>query len=209
MAVKAGTRGESRREQILEVSEEFFAERGFEATNLDLVAARLGVKRQAIYYYFRSKDEILVELVARGGSALIDVVNPILDSDLPPREKLSRVLAHHVEHVLGNPVTFRVQFAEVRRMAPAAVARVRQQQERYVKNVAAVIESGQLAGQFVTGPTIPMALMMLGMCNATLDWYQPGRHMAIPDVAALAVATAMDGVSAPSEHAVEAVARRS
>jgi AcrR family transcriptional regulator len=203
--MKAGTRGESRREQILEVSEEIFAERGFDATNLDLVAARLGVKRQAIYYYFKSKDDILVELVVRGGSALLDAVRPTLDSDLEPREKLARVLVNHVKHVLGNPVTFRVQFAEVRRMAPESIAKVRHEQESYVKDVAAVIESGQDVGQFVQGPPIPMALMLLGMCNATLDWYQPGRHMAIPDVAALAVTTAMDGVSAPSERSVVTV----
>jgi hypothetical protein len=40
-----------------------------------------------------------------------------------------------------------------------------------------------------------MALMVLGMCNATLEWYQPGRRLSIADVAALAVSIAMDGLS--------------
>jgi AcrR family transcriptional regulator len=202
--MKAGTRGESRREQILKVSEEFFAQRGFDDTNLDLVAARLGLKRQAIYYYFKSKDDILVELVERGGGALHDAVMPTLASDLEPREKLARVLVNHVEHVLGNAVTFRVQFAEVRRMAPESIAKVRHDEQTYVRHVAAVIESGQQEGQFVAGPPVPMALLLLGMCNATLEWYQPGRRMAISDIAALAVSTVMDGVLAPSQRAVEA-----
>jgi AcrR family transcriptional regulator len=201
--MKAGTRGECRREQILTVSEEFFAERGFDDTNLDLVAARLGLTRQAIYYYFKSKDDILVELVERGGSALIDALVPTVASDLEPREKLARVLANHVEHVLGNPVTFRVQFSEVRRMAPESITKVRQAQQSYVRQVASVIESGQEAGHFVAGPAIPMALLLVGMCNATLEWYQPGRHMAIPDIAAMAVATVMNGVLTPSPRAVE------
>ncbi|HWH97164.1 MAG TPA: TetR/AcrR family transcriptional regulator, partial [Pseudolysinimonas sp.] len=162
--MKIRTRGESRREQILNICEEFFAKRGFDDTNLDLVANQLGVKRQAIYYYFRSKDAILVELVERAGGALHDAVMPTFASDLPPREKLATVLVNHVEHVLGNPVRFRVQFAEVPRMAPESIAKVRFDEQSYVKNVASVIEEGQHSGELVDGPSVPMALMMLGLC---------------------------------------------
>jgi TetR/AcrR family transcriptional regulator, cholesterol catabolism regulator len=193
--MRSGSRGESRREQILKVSEEFFAQRGFDDTNLDLVANRLGLKRQAIYYYFKSKDDILIELVERAGGALHDAVMPTLASDLAPRDKLERVVVNHVEHVLGNPATFRVQFTEVRRMAPESVAKVRKDEESYVRQVAGVIESGQRSGEFVSGPAVPMALMVLGMCNATLEWYQPGRRLSIADVAALAVSIAMDGLT--------------
>lgn len=206
--MKARTRGESRREQILKVSEEFFAQRGFDDTNLDLVASRLGLKRQAIYYYFKSKDDILVEIVERGGGALHDAVMPTLASDLDPRQKLATVLVNHIEHVLGNALTFRVQFAEVRHMAPESIAKVRNDEQSYVRHVAAVIESGQQAGQFVAGPPVPMALMLLGMCNATLDWYQPGRRMSISDVAELAVSTVMEGVVVPSASLVEANPRK-
>jgi TetR/AcrR family transcriptional regulator, cholesterol catabolism regulator len=192
--MRPGSRGEIRREQILDVSEEFFAERGFDDTNLDLVANRLGLKRQAIYYYFRSKDDILIELVERAGGALHSAVMPTFASDLDPPEKLARVLVNHVEHVLGNAVAFRVQFSEVRRMAPESIAKVRKDEQVYVKHVAGVIESGQRSGDFAAGPPVPMALMILGMCNATLEWYQPGRRMSVADVASLAVSTVMNGL---------------
>lgn len=205
-AMKTATRGESRREQILQVSEEFFAERGFDDTNLDLVANRLGLKRQAIYYYFKSKDDILVELVERAGGALHDAMMPTFASDLDPREKLARVIINHVEHVLGNAVTFRVQFAEVPRMAPESVAKVRHDEQGYVKMVADVIEAGQRSGQFALRPVVPTALMLLGMCNATLDWFQPERRVSISEVAELAVTTVMDGLLDPSLRAAPTAA---
>jgi len=192
--MKVRTRGESRREQILDISEEFFASRGFDDTNLDLVANRLGLKRQAIYYYFPSKDAILVELVERAGGALHDAVMPTFASDLAPREKLAKVLINHVEHVLENPVSFRVQFSEVRRMAPESIAKVRSDEQTYIKHVAGVIEEGQRAGELLDGPPVPMALVLVGMCNGTLEWFQPGRHMSISDIAELAVSIVMDGM---------------
>jgi AcrR family transcriptional regulator len=194
MGLREGSRGHSRREEILDLSVEFFAERGFDDTNLDLVANRLGLKRQAIYYYFKSKDDILVELVERAGGALHDAVMPTFASDLAPRAKLERVLINHVEHVLGNAAMFRVQFTEVRRMAIESIAKVRKDEQSYVRHVAGVIEAGQQSGDFVHGPPVPTALMLLGMCNGTLEWYQPDRHMAIADVAALAVSTVMEGL---------------
>lgn len=47
--------------KILDAAQDVFAERGFENTNLDLVAARAGCSRGAIYAHYASKDELFLE----------------------------------------------------------------------------------------------------------------------------------------------------
>jgi AcrR family transcriptional regulator len=58
----AERRGDTR-ERIQQVALELFAERGYDQTSLREVAARLGITRPALYYHFKTKDDILVSVV--------------------------------------------------------------------------------------------------------------------------------------------------
>lgn len=53
-------RGERRR-QILEAALAVFAEKGFNAANVSDVAARAGVSQGGIYWYFESKEDLLIQ----------------------------------------------------------------------------------------------------------------------------------------------------
>jgi len=50
------------RERILDVALDLFVEQGYEETSLRQIAERVGVTKAALYYHFRSKDEILMTL---------------------------------------------------------------------------------------------------------------------------------------------------
>lgn len=56
----------SKRQALLSTAAQMFNERGFHATSLDDVAARLGVSNPTLYYYVRSKEQILLECVQQG-----------------------------------------------------------------------------------------------------------------------------------------------
>lgn len=57
---------EAKRNAVLQTAAQMFNERGFHATSLDDVAARLNVSKPTLYYYVKSKDEILFECVRTG-----------------------------------------------------------------------------------------------------------------------------------------------
>lgn len=50
------------RERIRTVAMELFSERGYEKTSLREIAERLGVTKAALYYHFRTKEDIVVSL---------------------------------------------------------------------------------------------------------------------------------------------------
>ncbi|MFI1913332.1 TetR/AcrR family transcriptional regulator [Nocardia sp. NPDC020380] len=50
------------RERIRAVAMELFSERGYEKTSLREIAERLGVTKAALYYHFRTKEDIVVSL---------------------------------------------------------------------------------------------------------------------------------------------------
>ncbi|GAA4071683.1 MULTISPECIES: TetR/AcrR family transcriptional regulator [Actinomadura] len=54
-------RGDTR-EQIREVALELFAEQGYEKTSLREISERLGVTKAALYYHFKTKEDIVTSL---------------------------------------------------------------------------------------------------------------------------------------------------
>jgi AcrR family transcriptional regulator len=57
--------GRSTAERLLDAALESFASRGFEATSLDDLATELGVRKQTILYYHRSKEALLGAVIDR------------------------------------------------------------------------------------------------------------------------------------------------
>ncbi len=55
--------GRDTRSRLRELALQLFAEQGYEKTSLREIAERLGVTKAALYYYFRSKEDIVRSLV--------------------------------------------------------------------------------------------------------------------------------------------------
>ena len=51
------------REKILKVATKLFARKGFDGARVDEIAQKAGVNKALIYYYFKSKEEILEEIM--------------------------------------------------------------------------------------------------------------------------------------------------
>ncbi len=71
-------RQEVSRQEILGAAKRLFAEQGVRATSLAKLAEELGITKAALYYYFASKQEIVVEAVRANVSDFgADVMGPI------------------------------------------------------------------------------------------------------------------------------------
>ena len=183
-----------RREQILQAAQKLFAENGFRETNLNDVATQLGFRRQAVYHYFRSKEEILYELIDRAGQAIATSAQPTLDSDMPPADKLAEVVRNHVRQLLNNIDIFRIQFSELFKLSGERADGLRRDMSAYVHDIANVIKEGQKAGTFVDIPASTQALLILGMCNGTTEWYGSARSpRSIDEIADYAARLALAG----------------
>ena len=54
---------DSTKDKILEAMYMLIAEKGYDKSSIGQIADRIGIKKASIYYYFASKEEILLELV--------------------------------------------------------------------------------------------------------------------------------------------------
>ncbi|MFC1410634.1 TetR/AcrR family transcriptional regulator [Streptacidiphilus sp. N1-12] len=66
-------RGDTRA-RILDIAMELFAEHGYEKTSLREIADRLGVTKAALYYHFRTKEDILAGIVESMAAPIEDAI---------------------------------------------------------------------------------------------------------------------------------------
>ena len=85
-----GQRYEARREQILQLAVEVFAESGFSAGTTTEIAKRAGLTQPALYHYVGSKEQLLAEIIHRMGAELSAVLESVLSrTELTPAERLA------------------------------------------------------------------------------------------------------------------------
>jgi AcrR family transcriptional regulator len=68
------------RERILAVANELFIDQGYEGTSLREIADRLDITKAALYYHFRSKDEILATLLEPFDTLLDELLRRLEDA---------------------------------------------------------------------------------------------------------------------------------
>jgi AcrR family transcriptional regulator len=64
--------GDDPRTRIHDAALACFEKNGIKATNMEDVAVALGVSRPTVYYYFASKDDLILEVVARQVQQILD-----------------------------------------------------------------------------------------------------------------------------------------
>ncbi|WP_260776842.1 TetR/AcrR family transcriptional regulator, partial [Salmonella enterica] len=67
---------ERNKEKILRAASEEFADKGFAATKTSDIAAKAGLPKPNVYYYFKSKDNLYREV-------LESIIEPILAASTP------------------------------------------------------------------------------------------------------------------------------
>src|SRR6202000_2950830 len=63
-------RGEKRREELIDVAEKIFLERGFPETTMQMIAEAAGASKETLYRHFESKELLFPEIVSRKARAI-------------------------------------------------------------------------------------------------------------------------------------------
>lgn len=66
--------GKERREQLLDIGRTLFADKGFEGTSVEEIAARAGVSKPVVYEHFGGKEGLYAVVVDREMRQLLDLV---------------------------------------------------------------------------------------------------------------------------------------
>jgi AcrR family transcriptional regulator len=185
-----------RRDEILNAALDAFRERGYHATTLDAIAARLGVRKTALYHYFPDKESILYECHRVSLAELDRIVSSTRGPGSIPGQ-LRAVIREHVrimiETLKGSPLTF-----EVGELSPARQREVIAARDRYERHLRQLIRQGIRDGSFRSADPKLAAFAILGAINWIGHWYRPEGSSHAPEVGAAFAEHLVGGLAAGS-----------
>jgi len=153
---RLGTRGrpEESRASILTAAVAEFAEHGIAGARTDAIARAAHVNKALLYYYFKDKDALYEAVLDHVFGGLQDRVMPVLDSKLPPRQKMLEYLGTYFYYIAANPRFPRVVQAEWMRSGGKGSAPMQRVAKQYFRPIFAklveVLREGIAAGEFRT-----------------------------------------------------------
>src|SRR3954454_23576965 len=115
--------GKERREQLLDVGRKLFAEKGFEGTSVEEIAATAQVSKPVVYEHFGGKEGLYAVVVDREIRTLLEAVTSSLITDEPPRVLLEDAVLAPLDYMETPPDGFRTRGRDppvARSTAPSA-----------------------------------------------------------------------------------------
>ena len=192
--VRRGRPGHSL-DSLLDVAVAVFNERGYDATSMDELAARLGVTKSAIYHHVPGKVELLRLALDRALDALFAVTAEPGAVDGRAIDRLEHVVRGSVR-VLAAELPFVTLLLRVRGNSPveqAALARRREFDRIVTDLVRAAEEEGDVRPD--VDPAVTSRLLF-GTVNSLTEWFRPGGSLTADDLADALVATTFEGLRA-------------
>ncbi|GLY57933.1 MAG: TetR/AcrR family transcriptional regulator [Cellulosimicrobium funkei] len=182
-----------RREQLLAVSRKLFAEKGFEGTSVEEIAARAEVSKPVVYEHFGGKEGIYAVVVDREVQTLTAALSGALDEGGHPKVLLERTALALLSYIEASEDGFRILVRD------SPVAQATGTFSSLIGDVATQVEH-LLAHQFRTRGLDPKvapiyAQMLVGMVALTGQYWLDARSPKKTEVAAHLVNLAWNGLA--------------
>jgi AcrR family transcriptional regulator len=178
---------------LLDVAVEVFNERGYDATSMEELAARLGVTKSAIYHHVRGKGELLRLALDRALDALFAVTTEPGATTGRAIDRLEHVVRGSVR-VLAEELPFVTLLLRVRGNSDVEQAALQRRRE-FDRIVTDLVRAAEEEGD--VRPDVDPAVtsrLLFGTVNSLTEWYRPGRGLDADALAEALVTTTFDGL---------------
>ena len=161
----------TRLEEVLQSAANIFFAKGFHATTIEDVASDVGMLKGSLYYYIKSKDDLLFRLLLAGiedGDAYIaDHIDPAGD----PVEQLERAIRAQIDYIIEHRVPFGLFLHEFDSLSGKRQHKLISVMSRYNNRFVELVRKGQEQGKLIEGEPWLIVNAILGMCNWLYRWY--------------------------------------
>lgn len=86
-------KGEHRKQELLKIAYRMFITRGYENTSVDDIIAQAGIAKGTYYYYFKSKEQTLEEVIGMMIDMEAEKAEQIIEEEMPVPQKIIAVIS--------------------------------------------------------------------------------------------------------------------
>ena len=166
----------STKDKIIRAAEKLFFEKGYHATSLKDLAKEIGTTTSIIYYYFKSKEELLVRIYELDLEESIDGLMKIAQSHTSTTEKMTEIIKYCTKHNMKKKSRAKIFFEEESALPSNFQKLIREKKRQYNKVIEDIYSDGIKEGVFKPTPDLRVFVnAVLGMYIWVYKWYRPNR----------------------------------
>jgi AcrR family transcriptional regulator len=176
-AAAGGTSELGARAEIVAVASRLFAAKGVSETTMAEIADGAGLQQSSLYYYFRSRDAILEEILGTVNRVPLEFVEQLKLDGGPAAVRLHRLIRFDVAALSEFPFDIN----EVHRLAsrqPEGFDLYWDERQRLNDEIEALIAQGVETGEFLPVDSRLTAMTLLANDEAVQHWNRGQRRLA-------------------------------
>lgn len=181
----AALANQDKQSEIFAAALRLFQAKGYHGASMQDLADAVGMQKASLYYYFRSKEELLVRVCERGTGAFTQELEEIVASNLSASEKLRRAIACHLAALCEQLDLFTVFLREQKFLGATEKKKLRGEGKRHAELLAVILQQGVSTREFREVNITVTTLAILGMCNWLNEWYSPDGALEPREIAAM------------------------
>lgn len=168
---------------VLSASSALFARKGFERATIRDVSQATGLSLAGLYYYFKSKEELLFLIQFRTFDSLCDKLQEIIAGETDPRSCLHRMINMHFDYFIRHMNDLKICSREIESLEGDFYKKVAEKRKEYFDLTQSIFEKIMDISGGSSADSRIAALYLFGTLNWIYQWYKPGRY---PDAGELA-----------------------
>lgn len=137
-----------KKQVIIHSAAELFREKGFSATSIRDLAAKVGLEPSSIYSHIKSKEELLVEICLPFAEYFTNGMNEVYTSDQTPKRKIRDLIMLHLNVAYDHPASVTVFNDEWRFLPGNYLTQFLEMRKEYEKKFKEILNEGKKAGKF-------------------------------------------------------------
>jgi AcrR family transcriptional regulator len=170
---------------IRDAAVELFARHGYEATTMNAIGRRVGIRGSAIYNHVESKQQLLRDIMITAMNELVAEVNRAVDSAVDIPDQLRSGIRQHVLYHARQRLEFSVGNREIPSLEEPARTEIVDKRRHYVEFFQRIIEAGISEKIFEVPSSLIATHSILQSGMGVAIWYHPDGPMSAVEVAEL------------------------
>ncbi|WP_232375396.1 TetR/AcrR family transcriptional regulator C-terminal domain-containing protein [Mycolicibacterium baixiangningiae] len=148
-----------------------------------------------LYYYYPSKQAVLVDIAESTLTELIDLVGAAVAQHESPADQLRATIRAHVMFHGRRRKEILITDTEIRSLEPDPRRRIIGLRDAYTRLFCAVLDAGKKSGEFSFQDRSVTGNALFGMTNSVATWYDPHGRCDLSDIADSLSATFLHGIA--------------
>jgi AcrR family transcriptional regulator len=173
---------DERRDQILRGLASFVRKRKLASLTMREIADQLGLVKGNLYYYFKSKQDILFHCHVKCIAISLAALDEVLAEKLPPADALRSLLVRHIRNITEDAYSG-VLLTDLESLTPAQRKRYVTMRDRFEQGVRKMIRDGIADGTFAEQNVDLAGFTILGAINWIPKWYRRDGSLSSLEVA--------------------------